>query len=235
MGKESKKGIDLHKKHRERMRKRFLEVGFDGFEDHEILELLLFYSIPRINTNETAHRLIYKFGSIKNILNAPISELKSVEGIGENSVVFLKVLDALLKEDLMARKNDDALTTSERVGAFIMPHFSDLSVENFVVIALDSALKPIAVKNFGDGSSKSVNVAPAKIVKFLINCDAYGAIVAHNHPGGLAVPSIADIRSTGSLKTVLNSIGIKLIDHLIMVSDDFVSVRDSGDNIYMTM
>lgn len=235
MAKESKKKINLHAGHRQRVRKRFLDTGLSGFEEHEILELILFYCIPRADTNEIAHRLIYRFGSIKNVLNAPVSELKTVEEIGENAAVFIKLLGAIIKEDFSARENCDALSSSERIGKFIMPYFSDLSIENVIVVALDAALKPISAKVLSEGSSFSAKIAPAKVARFLITNGAHGAIIAHNHPSGLAVPSIADIRATTTLKKALDAVDIKLVDHLIVVKDDFVSIRDSGDNIYTTM
>ena len=116
-----------------------------------------------------------------------------------------------------------------------MPYFSDLSIENVIVIALDSTIRPISAKVLSEGNSFSAKISPAKVARFLIANNAYGVIIAHNHPSGLAVPSIADIRATSTLKKALDAVDIKFLDHLIVVKDDFISIRDSGDNIYTTM
>lgn len=235
MNKESKKDMELHKMHRERMRKRFLEVGFDGFDDHEILELLLFYCIPRSNTNNTAHLLIRRFGNIKNVLSAPIHELKEVHGVGEKSAIFLKVLNALLSEDLSAKKESTLLDSSEKIYRYLLPYFTDMATERVVVIALDATLRPITAQTLVEGDGCAASITPANIARFLIPTGAYSAVVAHNHPSGFAVPSLADLRSTLELKKSLDVIGVKLIDHIIMVHNDYISIGDSGKNIYTTI
>lgn len=235
MAKESKKDIELHKEHRMRVRKRFLEVGFDGFMDHEILELLLFYCIPRVNTNDTAHKLIHRFGSIKKVLAAPISELKTVDGVGQQTAVFLKVLNALLNEDLSTDKKPDALNSSEKIFKYVLPYFADMATERIVVIALDAALRPITAQTLAEGDNCTASLTPARIARFLIPTDAYGAVIAHNHPSGLAVPSLADLRSTSDLRRALDVVGVKLLDHLIVVENDYISISDSGNNIYTTI
>ncbi len=235
MAKKSSYELNLHKEHRERVRRRFLEVGLDGFADHEILEFLLFYARPRVNTNELSHLLLRRFDNIQNIIDAPVSELESIAGIGESSAVFFKLLGALLKENLYTSKKQNSLDTSEKINEYILPHFTNMSVESVVVVAVDAARRPIIAKALAEGNDSTASLTPAKIARFLIENKAYGAIIAHNHPSGLAVPSMADIRSTDLIKRALNSVGIKLIDHLIVVKDDFISIRDSGSNIYTTI
>lgn len=234
MAKESQNKQNIHDGHRDRMRNRFLKVGLEGFDEHEILEFILFHSIARIDTNALAHKLITEFGSLSSVLNAPIEQLQKVKGIGKNSAVLINFIRELTKSDLSSLNCAEPLNNGDKAGEYAMSLFTDFSVESVFIISLDEKFRPICTMKLSEGGLDKAIVSTQSMARFLLSSGAWGAIIAHNHPRGLAVPSVADLRATTSIKTVLDTIGIKLIDHIIVVSDDFTSLRDSGDRLYTT-
>lgn len=229
------KDKNIHKGHRNRMRNRFLKVGLDGFDEHEILEFILFHALSRVDTNALSHQLISRFGSLDAVFKAPINELESVNGIGPNCAVLIKFFAQLREKDISSIKSKTPLDTSEHTDAYVRPLFTDMSVENVFVVALDEKLRPICNLKVAEGGFDNVVVSPAKIARFLLASGAANAILAHNHPHGVAVPSVSDVRATNIIKRALDSVEIKLVDHVIVVKDDFTSFRDSGPNLYTTV
>lgn len=223
---------NIHGGHRDRMRNRFMRVGLDGFDEHEILEFVLFHALPRKDTNAISHSLISRFGSLNAVLDAPESELLRVDGMGKNCVTLIKFLKQFREMDLTSIKDRAPLDTSDRAGKYIMPLFTDFSTESVFVIALDEKLRPICHLKAAEGGLDSAVVSPTRIVRYLVACGASNAILAHNHPHGVAVPSVSDVKATDILKNALDSVAIKLVDHMIFVEGDYTSFRDSGANIY---
>ncbi len=224
---ESKKGI--HDGHRKRLRKKFLENGLDNFEDHQVLELLLFYAIPRKDTNEIAHRLIDSCGSISAVFDSPVEVLQEC-GISENAAVLLKIMPDLCRKYINDKyRNEFKNITEENVADRIVPKFIGLEEENVLLMLLDAKGKEIFCGIISKGSVNASEIYTRKIIQLAIKFHASGAIIAHNHPSGIALPSKEDLKSTVSLKMALDTVGIKLLDHIIVADMNYLSLAQSEE------
>ncbi|MBQ7086072.1 MAG: DNA repair protein RadC [Clostridia bacterium] len=221
---------ELHKNHRQRLKNRFLEKGLEGFEDHNVLELLLFYAIPRKDTNEIGHRLIKHFGSISAVFEAPIEELMTIEGMGENSAAFIKLMPAIAKRYLTDEHKAAFLNSSKAAGEFFLPRFIGEREECVYIACLDAKAKVIKCELIHRGSFNSVEINVRKIAQTALFCNAAGVIISHNHPGGVPLPSEADNSVTYMIKNGLEALGIELYDHIIVGDKDYVSYADSYPN-----
>lgn len=217
----------MHQGHRERMRKKFLLNGFDNFEDHEILEFMLFYAIPRKDTNEIAHLLIEKFGSLDAILDAPINLLKEVSGIGESAAIFIKMISSLART-YIERKNNaknnykDESDLNQRIAL----KFIGRTEETVAIMLLDAKGKIIYDGIINKGSVNSVDIYLRKIIELITLYNASSILIAHNHPSGIAVPSQEDIETTVKLSNIFQSMNINFLDHIIVADHDFVSLKE---------
>lgn len=217
----------MHQGHRERMRKKFLLNGFDNFEDHEILEFILFYAIPRKDTNEIAHLLIEKFGSLDAILDAPINLLKEVDGIGESAAIFIKMISSLART-YVERKNSTINNYKDEsdLNHKIALKFIGRTEETVAVILLDAKGKIIYEGIITKGSVNAVNIYLRKIIELITLYNASSILIAHNHPSGIAVPSQEDIETTAKLSNIFQSMNINFLDHIIVADHDFVSLKE---------
>ena len=217
----------MHQGHRERMRKKFLLNGLDNFEDHEILEFILFYAIPRKDTNEIAHLLIEKFGSLDAILDAPINLLKEVNGIGESAAIFIKIISSLART-YVERKNSAINNYKDEsdLNHKIALKFIGRTEETVAVILLDAKGKIIYEGIVTKGSVNAVNIYLRKIIELITLYNASSILIAHNHPSGIAVPSQEDIETTAKLSNIFQSMNINFLDHIIVADHDFVSLKE---------
>ncbi|MBE6878913.1 MAG: DNA repair protein RadC [Ruminococcaceae bacterium] len=221
--------MNLHEGHRQRLKERFLKDGLAGFEDHNILELLLFYSVPRADTNETGHKLLNKFGSLSKVFEASVEELCEVDGIGIHSATLIKLIPEIYNAyNVDKTKNITVLNTHDDLGKYFIPRFLGKKDEEVHMVLLDSKNKIIKSENIAKGSVNAVQLSVRYIISQAINNNATGVILAHNHPAGVALPSTNDIKMTKKLFEALRLADIKLKDHIIVAEDDFVSLRDSG-------
>jgi DNA repair protein RadC len=221
---------DLHRGHRVRIKEKFAEFGLDCFSEHEILELLLFYSIPQGDTNETAHRLINRFGSLAKVLDAPINSLTAVKGVGINTAVLIKLMPSLARRYRIEKTNlieDDRIVNSDDAGRYILPYFAAASAEETYLLLLTAIGNVISCRKIFEGSINATEVSRYKIVRAAMEGNAAGVVLAHNHPSGIAIPGKQDIAATSGINEALKSVGIKLIDHIIVAGDDWVSMRQS--------
>ena len=220
---------NIHRGHREKMRQRFLKSGLEGFADHEALELLLFYAIPRQDTNPIAHRLMERYGSLSAVLSAPAEDLKKVEGIGESAAVLLKAAGQIAQK---ARLSDATaqrpLTDVEAVGAYLLERYAGETHEVVYELCLDQKGKLLACKRLSEGSASSAALDIRKVVENAILTSASAVILAHNHPSGIALPSDDDCAATTQAARALQTIGVTLADHIVVADDDFVSMAQSG-------
>ena len=220
---------NIHQGHREKMRQRFLKSGLEGFADHEALELLLFYAIPRQDTNPIAHRLMERYGSLSAVLSAPAEDLKKVEGIGESAAVLLKAAGQIAQK---ARLSDATaqrpLTDVEAVGAYLLERYAGETHEMLYELCLDQKGKLLACKRLSEGSASSAALDIRKVVENAILTSASAVILAHNHPSGIALPSDDDCAATTRAARALQTIGVTLADHIVVADDDFVSMAQSG-------
>ena len=221
--------MGIHDGHREKMRQRFMTGGLDAFADHEILELLLYYAIPRRDTNPIAHALMERYGSLPAVLAAPMEDLKRTEGIGESAAVLLHLVPQVCRRARLAQVGEDqVLNSSERAGAYLLECFDGESREVIYQLCLDRKGKLLACKRLGEGSVASADLDVRRLVENAILTGASAVILAHNHPSGVALPSDGDYTATMRVRAALNAIGIELADHIIVADGGFVSMADSG-------
>ena len=221
--------MPIHDGHRQRVKDRFCKEGLDHFEEHQVLELLLFYCIPRIDTNPIAHRLLENFGSLAKVLEAPVEELEKIEGIGHNAAVFLSLITAAGRYyQINSASQNVALRTVEECGKYLLPLFYGRRNEMVYLLCLDAKCKVLTCKLLGEGSVNSAGVPIRRIVETALAANATSVILAHNHPSGLAVPSDADVQTTYRIAMALDAVEIELLDHIVVADDDFVSMTQSG-------
>lgn len=221
--------MSIHDDHRQRVRQRFLESGLDDFHEIQALELLLFYCIPRRDTNPVAHALLEHFGSFSQVMEAPVEELKKVKGMGESSAVFLHLVTAVSRYYQVDRvKQVKILPTIEDCGRYLIPFFHGRRNETVFLLCMDAKCKVICCKEIGEGSVNSAGVPIRRIVETALGVSATTVVLAHNHPSGLALPSGEDIETTHRAAAALNAVEINLADHIVVADDDFVSIAQSG-------
>lgn len=219
---------NVHARHRQRLKKRMMEQGPESFEPHVLLELLLTYAIARRDTNEIAHRLIARFGTLRGVFDADLTELCKVDGIGEHSALLLKLIPELTRRYFDDEsKRITQLISTEDVRRYVMPKFIGARNEMLMLVFLGNKNQVLAGEFLQEGSINTVAVNLRQIVERIMALRATGVVVAHNHPGGFAIPSSEDVSVTRMLKGVLDPLGVKLLDHIVVADDDCVSMRES--------
>ncbi len=208
---------ELHSGHRERMTEKLIENGHWIFNDHEILELLLFFSIPRKNVNNTAHLLLGQFGTLRGVLDADISDLCSIKGIGIKSAILIKVVAALSARASSPEQDKRvSLSSFEQVSKYLSSLYQGESREKLYMISLSPAFKIISKKLIYTGTVSYSEANIEKIAREAVKSNAKFVIIAHNHPNGIAIPSDTDIESTIRLKEALKHIDVEMIDHFVV-------------------
>jgi DNA repair protein RadC len=211
------------------MKKRFIEHGLDNFDDINALELLLFYALPRCDTNVTAHRLLDRFGSLSGVLEASADELEKVEGVGESAAVLLRLIPQMSRRYMVeSESGGGTINGSAAAGSFFLPRFMFETDEVIYMACLDSVHRVINCTEVGRGVVNSAEVSVRKIVELALRQNAAAVLLAHNHVNGLALPSKEDELTTRQIAAALSMVGITLVDHIIVAGREFVSMADSG-------
>ena len=233
---EEEKTKNNAKGHRERVRKKFLENGFNGLEDYEVLELLLFYVIPRRDTKAIAKELMAKFKTLANVLKADNKELKTINGLGDVAITFLKMMGALpekiyedkLKNEKIIKDDTNKITNKEILLNFLRNKIGYENVEKFYVIYLSSSNEVIAFEESSSGTLDRSSIYPREIYKRVIMENAKSIIIAHNHPSGNTCPSKCDIDITNEIAKGLKNFGALLLEHIIITRDSYFSFLEEG-------
>jgi len=221
--------MGVHDEHRKRLKTQFAEHGLDSFADHVVLELLLFYALPRVDTNELAHRLIDHFGGLDGVLEAPAEALAKFPGLGWSSALLLRLMLPISRRyGLIKSRGGQILDSAERAGAYLVPLFAYERDEVALAVCLDSKLQALCHKEISRGVATATDISIRKIVELALSQNASGVLLAHNHISGIAIPSPDDRVTTEQIKNALSPIGIRLVDHIVVAGDDFVSMSDSG-------
>ena len=221
--------MGIHDGHRERLRKRFLTQGLSGFEPVNVLELLLFFSHKRCDTNEIAHRLLDRFGSFSGVLDAPYEMLCQVEGVGPISACLIKLVAGCANYYANDKvKIDESINSTGLAGKYLVPRFIGSRNEEVYLLLLDDKHKVLRCTKLFEGTVNMVPILVRKVVGEVVAVNATVVILAHNHPGGLAIPSYEDKMATRKLAAILNDLNVRLIDHIVVADGDYVSMRDSG-------
>ena len=200
------------------MKQRFLQNGGRDFSDHELLEMLLFYVIPRSNTNELAHALLREFGSLREVMCADPARIRGVLGAGKSTATFLALLFTIRKRIDTQKYTSKKFVADSlyKVGNFFIDYFKDVKHEEFCVMMLDSSLKLIECRPLSSGSANSASLDVKALVRLAIIDGASHVLVAHNHPSGPSAASAEDKQLTANIESALDAVGISLLEHLIV-------------------
>lgn len=218
-----------HHGHRERVYNRFLREGLDNFEEHQALELLLFFAKPRCDTNPLAHTLIEEFGGFAQVLDAPINQLMKIKGVGLVCAVLLKLIPAMGRYYYISRdKNIQQICSDEEAVQFFISRFHGYTEERFMVAFLDDKRKVLRCMTLAEGIRNAVAVNSSRIVTEAVLAGATNVILAHDHPGGVALPSDNDLWLTAQIARMLQTVNISLCDHVIISEGDGISFASSG-------
>lgn len=219
----------VHEFHRKRLRERYLKCGFESFADHELLELLLSYAIPRKDTNAIAHTLLQKFGSLRNVLLAELPELLSVDGMGESSAICLKLHLEMLRRTLQDEtRNRPRYDSVIKLAEFLCPQFVCATHEMVYAMLLDNGMRLLECFKVTDGIVNAAEVTVRRIAERAYHMHAANVVLAHNHPNGLAIPSAQDIEFTDCLNESLRTLGIVLVEHFVIVDERFAPIMRQG-------
>lgn len=222
----------VHDGHRSRMRERFLSEGLDSFTDIQVLEMLLFYCIPRKDTNPIAHSLLDHFGSLSQVLDATVEDLSKVEGMSQNSAAFLQLVTQVGRYYMTDRvSNVKILPSLESCAEYLRPFFFGRRVEMVYLLCLDAKCKVLCCRKIAEGNVNSTGISVRKTVENALSANASTVVLAHNHPGGLAIPSAEDVQTTLTVASALQAVEVKLADHVIFADDDYVSLVQSGYSV----
>lgn len=218
----------FHSGHRQRMKQEFLARGIEGWPDHRVLELLLFYTIPQGDVNELAHELIEQFGSLSGVLDASVEELCKVKGVGEHTAVFLRMLPAVLGRYQASRTRlNDVINSPEDAYPWLEPYFFGARNEMVYVLCLDGKRQVLGVRKVAEGSIEMAEMNARRIAEEAMGLRAARVYVAHNHVSNMAIPSQDDWLTTDALRAILAPISIYLEDHLVFVDGDMVAMSES--------
>ena len=224
-----------HAGHRQRMRERFRSGGLDGFADHEVLELMLFYAIPQRNVNPLAHELIAHFGSLYAVLDAPAEELCRVEGVGENAATLLSLFSHAARRLEKSRSSEKKMLRNRgEAERHCRNLLKGLRQEHFYVVCMDSQMHINGDVLIGRGTLDEVQAYPRLVAEAVLRHNARSVILCHNHPGGSAIPSAADVETTRVLADLFATLGVTLIDHMVVAADRTLSMASCGLIVHAT-
>ena len=214
-----------HAGHRERLRTRYKRQGLEGFAPHEVLELLLTFAIPRVDTNSIAHELINRFGSLHGVLEASQIELEQVPGVGTSASTLITMLLPMLRmyeqDRLMPRRK---MNTYAALAAYCRTLFLGVNCEQFYLLCFDAKLNLTDTVLISSGTPVEVSANPRLIVQELMRRNAVNAVLTHNHPSQSPQPSNEDIDLTIEMQSILRGVGIRLIDHVIVAGSQDCSI-----------
>lgn len=222
--------------HRERIKEKFLKNGIDGFAEYEILELLLTYCIPRKDTKPIAKELLNKFKSLDNVFKADFDKLSAIDGLGKNSIAFLKLIGDLpsiiykdeLKNKKLVDKETLKISNKDILLKYLRNKIGYEEIEKFYVLYLSSSNEVIEFEENSVGTLDRSSVYPREIYKKIINLNAKSVILAHNHPSDNITPSKCDIELTNEIAKGLKNFGALLIEHIIITKNSYFSFLEEG-------
>lgn len=212
-----------HKEHRRRVKERFLSDGLEHFSPHEVLELLLFYAVPQKDTNVLGHRLLSHFGSLYRVFSASYEELCSIEGVGEHAATLLRLMLPAASYVLSRERSNDPepFDTIDRIGQYFVKRYMGARNEFVDILLLNNRFSFLACVRVHEGSVNSVAITPRRLLEVAFQHHASMAVIAHNHPAGLAVPSRDDIDTTLNLRSAFSAVGVTLLEHIVVAGNRY--------------
>lgn len=219
----------VHSGHRQRLKEQFLTYGMDPIHDVNVLELVLFYAIPRQDTNPIAHRLLSTFGSLAAVFDASVEELTGKGGLSRNAATLIKLIPAAARRQQLSRASgNQILDSTQKCGDYLVPFFFGAVQEEVYMLGLDAKCKVLGCVKLSSGSVNSAGLSIRRVVESALSMKASSVVLAHNHTSGIAVPSQEDIRTTHSIAHALDLVGVYLADHVVVADEDYVSMAESG-------
>lgn len=225
---------NVHKGHRDRVKKSVLQNGTEYLQPHQLMEALLFYSIPQADVNELAHELIEKFGNIRGVMEADPSELMNIKGVGENTAAFFKLIQAAVKKydeqgfEKSEKNNKEKYNSPEKIKPLAVKLFEGLQYERSYVLSFNSKFAYLGYDLVSEGDHHSTPISKQKTVEIAARRRATFIVLAHNHPDGDVTPSEDDIRSTKELKNALEQVDYHLIEHIIVSGKSAYAFSENG-------
>ncbi len=221
--------MSIHDGHRQRLWERLAKEGLDHFSEVQVLELLLFYCIPRQDTNVLAHELVKQFGSLAQVLETGPEELKKVKGIGDKAATFLNLIPSLSRY-YQSNKNNTAkiLKSLTDCGGYLANRLLGRSNELVVLLCLDAKCKVLCCQELVEGSVNCASVSVRRVVEAALGVNATTVVLAHNHPSGIALPSAEDVATTRRIAAALAAVDVALADHVVVADGDYISMVQSG-------
>lgn len=224
--KEEKKE-NVHRGHRERLKRKFLSKNGEDLENHELLEILLYYALPQKNTNEIAHELLHAFGSISGVLEANVNDLTTIGGIKEHTATLLKLHLAMLRAYMSDKNNmKNRAMTEDLLPGYVKSLFFGYKEEVMFAIMLNEEKHLIASVKLSEGTKYKAPLYTRELIRKTIEADADYVILAHNHPGGDATPSKGDLHTTTVADVALSYVNVSLLDHIVVAGENYSSVMD---------
>ncbi len=220
---------NVHEGHRQRVKERFLKHGLDSFTDIQLLETLLFYAVPKKDTNETAHFLINTFGSLKKVFEASYEDLTKVKGIGDNAASLIKFFQMASKKylELAYKETDEKIYNSpEKLKEYCMQLFLGEKKEMVYGVALDCDLAIIRKEALNTGVSDNVFLSYRKLTEFIHKNNTSRIVITHNHPNGSEMVSRSDIDATRDTAELLDQISVELVDHIVVGKTGATSMKE---------
>lgn len=221
--------MGIHDGHRQRLKERYVNEGLENFSDHEILELLLFYSIPQRDTNQIAHELINHFGSLGGVFTASVSDLTKIKDITQNTAVLITMIPKIIGKAKAEKISDLVLDNVDDLCKYCKSLFFFDRVEKLKIVCLDNKLRVIGVQTLSDGTAGRIKFDARQVVEVALKYKSDIIVLTHNHPRGDSMPSNSDVAATNSISTTLSAIGIKLLDHIIVSGDNARSMKNEGE------
>ena len=220
---------DDNRGHRQRLKQKFTAAGIDAFHEHEVLELLLTYGIPRRDVKPPAKELLRAFGTLKGVVDAEIGDLAKVRGIGEHSAILVKLVKEVSALYLKQKaKQKSQVTCTAELLDFCRTVMGGKRDEEFCIIYLDAQNQIIEFETVQKGVVNQAVVYPRQVLESALKKKASAIILAHNHPSGHVRPSDADIRLTRTIRDTAKVLDILVHDHIIIGENRFFSFREEG-------
>ncbi|MBR2721464.1 MAG: RadC family protein [Clostridia bacterium] len=223
----------MHENHRQRMRERFLKSDPDTFYEHELLEMLLYSAIPRGDTNEYAHLLLERFGSLRGVFEASPESLQEVRGIGPSAAVSIKLVLEMMKR--YAKDLNAPVVCYDKISkivSFLHPRFLGATSEQVHLLLFNNRMEMLDASVVSVGSVNSADVPIQDIATKALYTKASHAILAHNHPHGWALPSAEDKHVTERVRVAFDLFKVNLLEHLVFSDDGYYPIMKQEYGVF---
>lgn len=227
--------INIHKGHRARMKTKYRQNGLDALEDHEVLEMILYYAVPYRNTNETAHKLLNTFRTLSGVFDADYEELIRMEGVGENTATLLTLIPELARRySLDKLKPKDVFDSNDMIGRYLLNHYIGKEREHVELLLFDAKMRMIDHMTLHEGALTSSDINCEKVAELIFSNRAANYALAHNHPGGSIEPSQEDLSITRMIYRTITPLNRYMVDHFIIADGRYGRIlkRSLGEEEY---